>query len=668
MSPSSTAAGVWPLPTLEPPPIPSGASRRSHQRHGQAAAVTNVANSAIKSLNALSRSFHGVTPFALHYHHSSDRFEARNLTTTSQNNLIAHVYSAASRYVSRRDALASECDDPLLDIKLLNGLLRGADLSAYINKPKTPLVPIVSSRIALPASPGSVDLLSILPPHIAKLYATPNPALFRLPSDQPSKPPARCAASQVEWAATVRLLHARDMVDFTVSPAVVNGVFAVAKDEMADRFIVDGRPVNCVFAEPSPVKLPTPDLLARLIADPSLPLFVAKVDLDNFFHRLRVPVWMYPYFALPPVRAGDVGVGDRFGANTIVWPCCKTLPMGWSHSPLLAQLAHEHFLDTLTGLHAADRVTAENDPLLNRTRTQVYIDDLIIFDTDPERLRRHQDAYISAITRIGLVVKPSKVVRPSADGVECIGLVVDGRHHTVGVSPSKLAALSSDTVRLLARGRCTGHELAMLVGRWTWAMLGNRPSLALFSAVYRYAECASGRHFTIWESVRTELLTAVGLAPLMFADLGAAFVPYVVATDASSTAFGVCVTRTVTPPTSLGRVAAEVAAKSAVTDHQWSTLVSARWRDEEHINVLELRALTTGVKWVCSRPSSIGRRLWMLCDSAVVVGAVSKGRSSSPSLLRRLRHLSAWLLAAGLQLRVTYVPSGLNPADEPSRR
>jgi len=334
----------------------------------------------------------------------------------------------------------------------------------------------------------------------------------------------------------------------------------------------------------------------------------------------------------------------------------------------LAQLAHEHFLDTHTDLHQRDRITADNDPLLNRTRNQVYIDDLIIFDTDPVRLRRCQDAYVAVVTTLGLVVKSSKVVRPSADGVECIGLVVDGRHHTVGVAPSKLARLCADTLRLLARERATGNELAMLIGRWTWAMLGNRPSLAVFNAVYRYTDCAGGRHFTMWESVLIELLTAVGLVPLLYANLGAEWFSHVVATDASKLAFGVVATRTVTPPVDLGRSAAEAAAAVACTEHRWSTIVSKRWRDEEHINVLELRSLTTGVKWVCSHPSALGCRVWMLSDSSVVVGAVSKGRSSSPSVLRRLRHLSAWLLAAGLQLRVSYVPSEINPADEPSRR
>jgi len=540
MRPSSTAAGVWPLPTLEPPHQPTGASRRSAQRFSRASIVTNVANDAVRSCNVLARAFYRVTPFHLHYQspiysrnssNISPYYEARNSTST-QHQLLASLYQRASRFVSRRDASASECDDVVFNPKFLDDHFTSATISAYISQPKAPLVPIISNRIALPATPGSVDLLSMLPPKIAKLYAEPNPELFRPPSDQPNTPMprARRVASPGEWTATVRRLRAADMVDFTTQPMEVCGVHAVRKDAKSDRFIIDARRTNRRFAKPQAVRLPTPDLLARLVADRSRPLYVAKVDIDNFYHRLRLPAWLWPYFALPAVRAGDIGLGDRFGENTMVHPCCKTLPMGWSHSVLLAQLAHEHFLDTATGLKPEDRITVDNDPLLNRTRHQVYIDDLNIFDTDPERARRVQDAYIKAVTARGLVVKASKVVLPTADGCECIGLEVDGRQHTVGVSAPKLELLCADTLRMLERGHCTGFEMATLVGRWTWAMLANRPSLACLNAVYRFADCAEGRTFTIWNSVRTELLTAVGLTPLLTADLGAEWFPKVVAT------------------------------------------------------------------------------------------------------------------------------------------
>ncbi len=171
----------------------------------------------------------------------------------------------------------------------------------------------------------------------------------------------------------VRRLLSLGMVEFTTALAVVCGVFAVPKDQNTDRLIIYARPANTLFSVPDPVRLPTPDLLARLCTDGSRPFFVAKVNLDNFYHRLRLPVWMRPYFALPAVRVGDVSeeVAARFGADSSVYPCCVTLHMGWSHSVLVAQLAHEHLLDTRTALRPADRITHHTDPNVDRLRHQV---------------------------------------------------------------------------------------------------------------------------------------------------------------------------------------------------------------------------------------------------------------------------------------------------------
>ena len=100
----------------------------------------------------------------------------------------------------------------------------------------------------------------------------------------------------------------------------------------------------------------------------------------------------------------------------------------------------------------------------------------------------------------------------------------------------------------------------------------------------------------------------------------------------------------------------------------WSVIVASPWRYPEHINILELRALTTGVRWVGSFPDSIGARLVVWCDSLVVVYGVRKGRSSSQDLLRGLRKLSAFLLATGVVLYCLWIPTEVNPADGPSRK
>src|SRR5680860_215483 len=69
---------------------------------------------------------------------------------------------------------------------------------------------------------------------------------------------------------------------------------------------------------------------------------------------------------------------------------------------------------------------------------------------------------------------------------------------------------------------------------------------------------------------------------------------------------------------------------ASVSSAPWRTLVSAPWRDEEHINALELRAALLAVHWALSAPSSLCSRVYILLDSAVAFFSLWKGRSSSP--------------------------------------
>ena len=75
----------------------------------------------------------------------------------------------------------------------------------------------------------------------------------------------------------------------------------------------------------------------------------------------------------------------------------------------------------------------------------------------------------------------------------------------------------------------------------------------------------------------------------------------------------------------------------------------------------------TAIRWVMSHHQSINRRVLLFSDSQVTVASIRKGRSSSHTLLRRLRYLSALLLSSGIRLVVRWIPSEVNPADEPSR-
>ena len=353
--------------------------------------------------------------------------------------------------------------------------------------------------------------------------------------------------------------------------------------------------------------------------------------------------------------------------------------MGWSHSVLLAQSAHEFLLDTATSLSPADRLSADNDSMLDRVRHAVYVDDLMLISTDRRALALLQQQYISVVEAHGLPVKRSKVVLPTSDGVDLLGLEFLGSQFLYGLRAGKLLDLIDRTQRVIASGFASGIELACLVGHWTWAVLARRPALAVFSSVYRYIAIAQHRVFELWESVKLELRMISALAPFLVADLRPPFFRRAVATDASSFALGVCSSRMSQPVQRQTALAAGLGDSSVVTDVQrtavanlaksrWSTVASARWkRPLEHINEGELRALHTAVKWTTSQPSGQNKRLLVFCDSTAVVGCVSKGRSSATMLLRRLRPLAALVLVFALQLAVVWVPSACNPADAPSR-
>ena len=395
---------------------------------------------------------------------------------------------------------------------------------------------------------------------------------------------------------------------------------------------------------------------------------------------------MRDYFALPAVWSDELGheVVAIYGAHTRVYPCLRVLAMGWSHSVFAAQTAHEHILDTrTTHCPPRDRITKLNDLQLSGERVLhcVYVDDVLFFSLVEAAANEALDEYLTVFDAVDLPAKRKKVVRPCATGVEGLGMVVNGTNLTVGVDVEKLSVLCAATCSLLKQSRATGLEVSRCVGRWTWAMLIARPALSVFNNVYRYINTAGAIPLTMWHSVRRELWTAVCLAPLLFASLSTTWFRAVVACDASLSGQGVCtaavpVKHVVAAAAHCGiLVGADEQKQAALNDAvlaaptRWSEIVAKPWkRQDEHINHLELRSVNTAVRWVLSSPQSIGRRVLLLSDSQVAVGCLTKGRSSSHRLLCRMRPTCALLLASGIQLRMRWIASHLNPADEPSRR
>ena len=199
------------LPGVPVPRPCKSRSRRCQLRYRRSVAAATLSNSCIASLNSL----HTSRPLSdpLQSRHTPDPIPA------AQARAVAHVQSCVKRYVSRLAPLPPAC--PSDDLKLIR------DTSDLPTAPyaTSDAVELTAADIALPSDPGGVDLLQVLPPDIAKIYAEPNPELFRPLEDQQPAPKAHLVRSPQDYAAIIRRMFSLGMVRFVLHPKVVNGCF-----------------------------------------------------------------------------------------------------------------------------------------------------------------------------------------------------------------------------------------------------------------------------------------------------------------------------------------------------------------------------------------------------------------------------------------------------------
>ena len=85
-----------------------------------------------------------------------------------------------------------------------------------------------------------------------------------------------------------------------------------------------------------------------------------------------------------------------------------------------------------------------------------------------------------------------------------------------------------------------------------------------------------------------------------------------------------------------------------------------------HINFKELRAVHHALRYW--REELQGRRVLLFVDNMTVMHLLRSGTSRSPLLMAELRQVWALLRAAKIDLQTVHIATGLNPADQPSRR
>ena len=99
----------------------------------------------------------------------------------------------------------------------------------------------------------------------------------------------------------------------------------------------------------------------------------------------------------------------------------------------------------------------------------------------------------------------------------------------------------------------------------------------------------------------------------------------------------------------------------------WKVRLSFAWRQEQHINVLEVSAFLVEFRRRTRQVHQLGTRFFNVTDSQVMFHCLSKGRSSSPRLNRLLRRVNALSLMGDVLPVHLWTISKWNFADKPSR-
>ena len=96
-------------------------------------------------------------------------------------------------------------------------------------------------------------------------------------------------------------------------------------------------------------------------------------------------------------------------------------------------------------------------------------------------------------------------------------------------------------------------------------------------------------------------------------------------------------------------------------------MLSLRAKHLAYSGAAEAAGVTSMLRWLTRPAHKHGSRIAALVDAQAVLGAVSRGRSSAPTLRGEVARIGAINVAADLLMRYAYIPSKANPADGPSR-
>eukprot|EP00971_Amphidinium_carterae_P350476 6491567-Amphidinium_carterae.2 len=593
----------------------------------------------------------------------------------------------------------------------------------------TEVPPFKAARLALPARAAGLNLAEFLDEDLLARFCEPlssgveehmaSPSFFNADMKE-----WQMALRRMKRIGLLGLLPAE-----VSRPALAAGAFPVRKDEEKDRLIADRRPMNSLETMICDPELPYVPSMTSMYVSPDHVLRVHARDLKDFYFQLGVPQVRWPLQQIGPRvpldwfdRLEDESLDGQISSHwcwsdlhsrdlaprlerrPVVQPCITAVMMGDLNGVSIAQHAHVNLL-LEGGLLPSELRLKKNSMAWGRnTMIDVYIDDLCCVAA---RLRSevaqrgwdddHMDAADRLYSEKRVQQSSHKAVKGVVNGAKVWGAEIRGDEATVGAPHARRVGLLALGLLWLTTPATRGVAES-IVGCLTGSFLFRRCLLCCFGQIYRELRSMRVRTPTpLSPQSANEICAASVLQLVALSELRWPIMQGAGASDASTVAGGAV---WVDLPSELvsqlfafvehhgdyplldegcalpSRRAREQS-QSGLKDFReragqilgrapWRVLFFFQFRTSDHINVLELRALIRLVFRISSWKIRKARILVGL-DSKVVIGAASKGRSSSFALNYHLRRLAAVCLTFELQLLLFWLPTWGNPADAPSR-
>ena len=287
------------------------------------------------------------------------------------------------------------------------------------------------------------------------------------------------------YAQFCRRLQKSGVVEFQLSFRERVGAFAVAKKNGKQRLVIDARIANLHFEPPEKVRLATGSTFSMVEVDDGPAIEVGGVDIADAFYNILLPESLRGLFALPGIRARDVGIdkcqGQSVGASTLVYPVLRVVPMGWTHALWICQYAHEAVVNANPYVDSRLRVVDKKEvPKLKTYLHTEYVDNFVVLTQQKGLAYELADRVGQSLRERGLPTHPVE----AGAGLETLGWKFSSDHPMVQVTPKRMWKLRLATRELLRVGVCDGRLLERIIGHYTFAGLLQRGFLSIFQACY----------------------------------------------------------------------------------------------------------------------------------------------------------------------------------------